>query len=909
MTSWKCTCGQMCRVTAEYCQKCGTHWKRACGSHYTRTEPENARPWRAPSPRRPKSPRQRGQGNKPKGPGPAGKGDSKGKQAGQVPAPPPAAPRMEQLPVPPSMTTPTGPKKGASDGAAISAERAQLDALVASLSGSVASLPESTQVLLSELQQNSTQHTARTLHRAVTDQSRARQELGKLRSARIAYLQAWQEYVKQVSDLLAQQISDQGKALDNFNQTELEWLAAEQQATQSLSRLTAADGNTDAADQNMLDSEDLVSAQAEAEARMATEKQQQQLSVQQMQTALQTAMAQASQQLSVHKREGSRTPRRKGEPIEVEEQEDADKNKPGTAATPFKLGPNASQQQPTTYHMSVDGPEHALRSLLPGELATAPAQHYDLLARQTVKVFQVGSRLTADLPRPPLHAKGGTLSDPSVHLRPPPGLLPHRPSCQLGFKDGSCRALATATPLQGQSRPGGFPRFTELRMQLASRVQVLPEHLDRPELRNTALASFRWTHEGRASGAVADESFRDRYVVFTTDAHVETKPLPLGATINEVVADLLGSRPRISSVRFLQSRLAGLPPLQVVARQREDPAGTWVTPVDLRPAQGRICTIALALPAASDLLVAQCMHTCPASRLPSQHFELALPDDTPMQALQPPPVMLEFLKGQPPAPAAATEPDDAVVLLQGPVLHAPTVQCELRKASLSAAAQLQALNQTLNSLLHDSEATPRQQARQNDPCLLPALVVEAPRARFDADGLSPTDEQRAEAADVVYIPAFVREPSTYEQPVTDHQWGLTLRGADGSYSVFDHQRHHTIERCPLFADLSTIAALAISRSPFQVHSIQVLTAPLEGLPRPQLVLAGRPMSFPSPGMSGYLDCRFVPYGMCRGKLPPQHFVISAMPCPQAQILKDFGRPEWCMCMTPWAQLPSPSRTI
>ena len=46
----------------------------------------------------------------------------------------------------------------------------------------------------------------------------------------------------------------------------------------------------------------------------------------------------------------------------------------------------------------------------------------------------------------------------------------------------------------------------------------------------------------------------------------------------------------------------------------------------------------------------------------------------------------------------------------------------------------------------------------------------------------------------------------------------------------------------VFADLESIVALAVARAPFEVQWVMVLTAPVDGLPRPQLILAesGRP---------------------------------------------------------------------
>ena len=187
----------------------------------------------------------------------------------------------------------------------------------------------------------------------------------------------------------------------------------------------------------------------------------------------------------------------------------------------------------------------------------------------------------------------------------------------------ACTKLPAQRPSEGPGRKsGGFP---SLRLQLSSRVGVFPEQLDRPELRNQALSHFRWLTAHRATGAVIDDSYRDRYVIFATDTHMELRRLPIGFTINDLIADILGTRPNIRSVRFLQERLPGLPPVQVAVQQRSDPDHVWMLPVDLRPAQGRICTLAAALPATADGLTALCIHECPASRLPPGTFHIQLP--------------------------------------------------------------------------------------------------------------------------------------------------------------------------------------------------------------------------------------------------------------------------------------------
>ena len=134
-----------------------------------------------------------------------------------------------------------------------------------------------------------------------------------------------------------------------------------------------------------------------------------------------------------------------------------------------------------------------------------------------------------------------------------------------------------------------------------------------------------------------------------------------------------------------------------------------------------------------------------------------------------------------------------------------------------------------------------------------------------ADALEPTVCQKIKADDVEVVPAFLKDRRTFEQPVAHFLWGEMAQGQQGTYTVFDRIRHVTVEKCQFQADLESIVALTIARAPFAVRSVQLLTAPLEGFPKPQIVIAeiarprGRtahtlgppPHRFPSPYYSAY----------------------------------------------------------
>ena len=103
---WKCKfCRIMCRASPNFCQSCGTTWQQAWdrgGAWPTYTQEQQA----PQTPRRPKSPRQRGKGKAKEG-GAAASSSGKGKSRQEDV---PTAPQLTQLPAPP---TATGCQRGA----------------------------------------------------------------------------------------------------------------------------------------------------------------------------------------------------------------------------------------------------------------------------------------------------------------------------------------------------------------------------------------------------------------------------------------------------------------------------------------------------------------------------------------------------------------------------------------------------------------------------------------------------------------------------------------------------------------------------------------------------------------------------------------------------------------------------
>ena len=122
----------------------------------------------------------------------------------------------------------------------------------------------------------------------------------------------------------------------------------------------------------------------------------------------------------------------------------------------------------------------------------------------------------------------------------------------------------------------------------------------------------------------------------------------------------------------------------------------------------------------------------------------------------------------------------------------------------------------------------------SDPAADPPLLLTPTGI---ADALEPTIYQKIKADDVEVVPAFLKDRRTFEQPVAHFLWGEMSQGQHGTYTVFDRIRHVTVEKCQFQADLESIVALTLARAPFAVRSVQLLTVPLEGFPKPQIVIA------------------------------------------------------------------------
>eukprot|EP00439_Symbiodinium_sp_Y106_P055515 s90_g7.t1 len=376
--SWWCrACKKHMKQTAVYCSGCGKHWQKACAEvPYSPQQP--LVPWKSTwaeepwTPRRHQSPRKRGKNNG-KGKGAdarEGKGPGTGKGAGKAERTA-APPSLEGLPAASVAPMVAAPKKPGGEQTP-SPEKAQLEALVGVLAASSGSLPPAAQQMLASLQETQTQSNTKLMHRAVADQSRARQALAKIQVQRATYLQAWHEYLAQLAGLLETQIQEQSQAwheylaqlaglletqiqeqsqvLEDLDQSELQWLGADQAATQQLARLTGASEKEEDGAESMEDAESAVDTAVAAESKLRAATAESQQSAKRMLTAVGELRHSAEGQLQQAKRDGSRTPRR-GEKSEApgdtgkheapEKKEEAQTTSSKDAAA--KAGPGAKQ--------------------------------------------------------------------------------------------------------------------------------------------------------------------------------------------------------------------------------------------------------------------------------------------------------------------------------------------------------------------------------------------------------------------------------------------------------------------------------------------------------------------------------------------------------------------------------------
>ena len=122
----------------------------------------------------------------------------------------------------------------------------------------------------------------------------------------------------------------------------------------------------------------------------------------------------------------------------------------------------------------------------------------------------------------------------------------------------------------------------------------------------------------------------------------------------------------------------------------------------------------------------------------------------------------------------------------------------------------------------------------------PVTPTKAPGRPLVARSPSTIAMFRAEAIEV--HPPELRAAHVFSSPANMYTWGGSMGGTTGRFTVFDHLRHATVERCIASASLAEQIALALGSVPFSAGSVQVLVHTVPGFPVPQLVIGelGRP---------------------------------------------------------------------
>ncbi|CAE7777764.1 unnamed protein product [Symbiodinium sp. CCMP2592] len=332
---WKCQCGTQCKGTAEYCSKCGLHWRQSCYPTYTAhsAPSDNGGRRKARSPRsrgdngkgkatRPFSPRSRGRGK-------GGQAEAKGSEAatgkGTGAAPSAPATYMSQLPAAPSgpqLAQPTAPT--AQDG--VDKLPQTIQDILSSLASSKAELPPEIRAVLDVHMETNHQQTTKQLHRLVGQQSRAQKELLAIRKSRSLFVQEWSAYLDQLTQLLQKQLLQKEATLASMAESEQSWQEQLSTATRAIRQQTSTASTAEAVlsseeEQDAMDAEVDLDAALEASKQAAVESSQQKEA--NLIHALQSASAASAVQAQQYR---ERTPRRR----KSGEKEIEIKQEPGT---------------------------------------------------------------------------------------------------------------------------------------------------------------------------------------------------------------------------------------------------------------------------------------------------------------------------------------------------------------------------------------------------------------------------------------------------------------------------------------------------------------------------------------------------------------------------------------------------
>eukprot|EP00439_Symbiodinium_sp_Y106_P038845 s1587_g4.t1 len=814
--------------------------------------------------------------------GPAGKGD------GTTAAAAPKGPDINQLPEAPQARAPALPKSNQEVTIVQQTEdKKLLDSLIAQLTTSGVELTPEMESLVKQYRSESVKLQGKQLHQLVAKQTQARRELSRIKEDRGAFEKMWSDYLDHLVVLVQTQVDERQVVLSKFDASEEAW---RKQLTEASSQLAISTGGSRASNQGptMEDDEEAMDQDFEQEdAQRAVQE-----ATAARFTALMASMKEAQKQAAAQApREGSRTPRRK-KAVAVESSSES-------------LSAQGPSLHSLHWQHSVFGEEDfvppCLAQLLALQQEFEVRDHHGSGLFSVLEDERLSCGIHAaelyewEPPHRDSDAEMG-ISDVTGEVADPDGKIPSvhmgGPEVESCFSASAVfevppdcpfwtRRPLSETPCTGTLyRPRTVSCLHRIRHALAMQVtfansqahcwlplgrwfrgvnqviascvrSCLPEDFPRAHGLNpiSACQDGCLSFPGYASCLLpAIVEFKDgslsnlaplvcpalSHVVFRTGEHVHFRSMPCGWTVNDIIADLVGTFPRLTGVRFIMQRLDHLPPTQIAIATRDDPPNTQTMPLDFRRLQGQICTLALPNGAPPEHVVNLCDQCCPVDRMPRGPYRLTVPDGGDFLRLEPsecpgflravPPALLqaEPLAAEDPIAALPTESDTASMLQRTGTV--------VRKAQVFSSVS--DLGCRASGMPADSRPYKHPVTPEISPCTPDNL----------RDALEPTELQRSKTADVHLCPEFLQNRQAFATPVTDFAWGRSSAAMMGTYTVFDPVRHVVVEKCQHHADLEALAALAVARAPFAVRSLQILTKPLDNLPRPQFVLAeyGRP---------------------------------------------------------------------
>ncbi|CAE7865484.1 unnamed protein product [Symbiodinium microadriaticum] len=535
---WVCDCGVTNKLSAAFCPACGKHWQAQTGYVYGSRAPgtwqtdASQQPWTEDAwnkPRRPKSPRKRGDKGKGKG-GKQGRAESPGRpKAG------PPTPKAAQLPKPPPRAPIAGPQPATKEATSVAsssstAEKAALERLLGAMRENEAELSPQLRELLALHQHDDAKEEAKTMHRIVASKAAAKKELHKLRASRGNYVKSWCGYLDQVLTTVQAQLEEHVQTMSDYATKEAQWEQSLQEATSALAKLASDETHTisDEDDEQVMET-----SETKVDEAIAAEANAQQTAAQvgskgaELLQAIAQVRAQAAEDLA-KEQSRERTPRRKGSagPSETPP--------PGKAELSFEaLG--------VTFTPAADFRMLAAAADVPAG-PPSPAKDKDDLTLDGVANFHPRAGCPADI-------------GPCHDFEQP----------QLSFKDGDPPSLLKRR-LTGESPKPSEPRW----------------HLQPPVLRESRYSEVVVSYTSWGKPA---EDTRHLFTVFDTQRHSSAIPSHDASKIADYAQRAVDSAPGpVRAIQFLTVPVPGFPLPQVALTLEADPIDSMAIPWDCQAA-------------------------------------------------------------------------------------------------------------------------------------------------------------------------------------------------------------------------------------------------------------------------------------------------------------------------------------